>query len=284
VAGLHWIEIDTDLPEHKKSLALGLRLGDPRAWTYMAQLFLWCARNNPTGRFEGEDATAMICYASGWARDASQFVSAAESVGFLDRDEDGSLVVHDLAERLAAHIAARAKNARRQKEWRKRVAKKYKGVTRDVTVTQPQRDRDVEGNSNKNKNSNDQKQQPLAAAPQPTPPPAPKPTGTDPRFAPLKAVWMEEYQRRYGAPYDSWGAADALGLHKRLAVPLEVFRDKARRGLATTGYGHTATCAELCSPKLWARLAGSGPPANQPVVKRAVGSVGDFTKPESNEF
>jgi hypothetical protein len=275
VAGLPWIEIETDLPTHPKSVRLALKLGDNRAWTYMVQLWLWCAEQVPTGRIDGEDAIALIAFGAGWTGDASRFVTAGIESGFIDRDGE-SFVMHGLAERLAAHIAKRAKDKARQQKRRARLAKKFGAppVTRDVRVTGEGRPAESRRNSNKNTNSNDQ-QQVLGDAARP-----------DPRHTPVKEMMTRVYaELREGADMP-WGPAQGSQLKNLLkTIPNATVEEFERRWRHSLRLGrHPGTADPLVFFKRWAELVPLEVAANAPGVRRAVGSVGDFTKKEANEF
>jgi hypothetical protein len=117
----------------------------------------------------------------------------------------------------------------------------------------------------------------------PSAPAVKKPAKTDPRFAPLRAVWLEEFKEATGKPYHWGGPMDAAGIHRVIAVPIDEFREKARAGLRAAGWLRSATVAKLTSNEVWNQLA-AAPAANVTTIRRAVGSVGDFTKKEANEF
>lgn len=124
MAGLPWVEIDTNLPRHSKSLLLGVKLGDRRAWTHQLELLLWVAENLPTGRFEGQTAAVLVEQASGWTGEVGRFVEAAIAVGFLDKDGD-AILLHGWAERAAAHVAKAAHDRQRQRLRRERISERF---------------------------------------------------------------------------------------------------------------------------------------------------------------
>lgn len=114
---------------------------------------------------------------------------------------------------------------------------------------------------------------PLALAPVGAPLAEPKRATrveTDPRFAPLRAAWCEEFTAaRGGAEYRWQGPADAKGIHRVIAVPIEEFRERARRGLNAIGFLRCGTVAKLTSGEVWNQLAGAGPPGPKVVTAAA---------------
>lgn len=93
---------------------------------------------------------------------------------------------------------------------------------------------------------------------------------TDPRFAPLRAAWEQEFAATHaGAAYRWQGPPDAKGIHRVIAVPVEEFREVARRGLNATGFLRCGTVAKLTSGEVWNQLAGTGPPGPRLVTAGA---------------
>lgn len=176
MAGLPWIELHANLPRHPKSVLLALMLQQKRAWTYMAQLWLWCGENNPSGRFPGALAQMVIEQAAGWDGESGKFAEAAIAVGFFDLLPDGVYEAHGWPERASAHVAKREKDAERQQARRERVSKKFSpesastGRPRDVRVTSEENPRESRRNNNPNPNPNPN-QLPTEAK-EPSPPPA----------------------------------------------------------------------------------------------------------------
>jgi hypothetical protein len=121
MAGLPWIELDTDMPEHTKALRMAVMLKEPLAFGYVVRLFCYCGRSNVEGRFEGTEAADSIEAVVGWRGKPGRFVEVALAVGHLDRTPHG-FEVHGWADRAAPHIAKRAKDAERQRERRAKAA------------------------------------------------------------------------------------------------------------------------------------------------------------------
>lgn len=98
--GLPWIRLDTDVKDHPKSDRLADALDEPRAWTYMVELWLWVANSQPDG-----DLSAMpdsgIARRAGYAGDPRRFVKALLSSGFLREDR----VLSGWQERQSAIVA-----------------------------------------------------------------------------------------------------------------------------------------------------------------------------------
>lgn len=117
MAGLPWIKVSVDLPRHPKSQRLAARLDDPRAWTYVVQLWAWIAEFEATGEVQGVDSALLVARGAGWAGDAEVFCRAMVAVGFLDTTPDG-LAVHDWKEWAGAHVEKKHKDAKRQAKRR----------------------------------------------------------------------------------------------------------------------------------------------------------------------
>jgi len=112
---LPWIKINTDLPEHPKSLALEADLGEPMAWAYVVRLWLWAARVRPSGDL-ADCADAVLARVSGYAGEPRRFVEGLTRAGFLDAD--GRL--HAWDEYQGAHLAKAEKERERMRAYRER--------------------------------------------------------------------------------------------------------------------------------------------------------------------
>src|SRR5688572_15962882 len=69
---LPWIKVFTNLPRHWKADRLGELLDDPRAWTYVVELWLWAADVRPDGDLSSLGNTT-IARRAGWQGDAEKF-------------------------------------------------------------------------------------------------------------------------------------------------------------------------------------------------------------------
>ena len=76
---------------------------------------------------------------------------------------------------------------------------------------------------------------------------------TDPRFAPLRAIWEQEWVSAIGTQYRWLGARDAKALHSLLAIPETEFRDRAKKGITATGYARCSSVSQLAAK--WNDLA-----------------------------
>lgn len=107
---LPWIKVYGDLPTHRKSVTLAALLGDARAWTHVVELWLWVSRHAPEGDL-GTMPDAAVAHVAGWRGDATAFVTALRTAGFLDGTH-----VHGWHEHNGAHFrkqaADKARNAR----------------------------------------------------------------------------------------------------------------------------------------------------------------------------
>lgn len=100
---------------------------------------------------------------------------------------------------------------------------------------------------------------------------------TDPRFAPLRAAWEAEYEAVHREPYRWQGPADARGLHRVIAVPVEQFRERARRGLTAIGFLRCGTVAKLTGGEVWSQLTATVAPSAKP--RRQMGEVSNWDDP-----
>jgi hypothetical protein len=111
---LPWIQVDANLPNHRKSVHLGVLLGDRRAWTYLVQLWSWASQNEPTGLVRGAVARMVIEHAAGWTGDPDRLTAAFIEAGWLDVREDG-LYLHDWHEHQGAHIEKHLRDLARKR-------------------------------------------------------------------------------------------------------------------------------------------------------------------------
>jgi hypothetical protein len=127
---LPWIKINTDLPEHPKSLALEADLGEPMAWAYVVRLWLWAARVRPSGDL-ADCADAVLARVSGYAGEPRRFVEGLAKAGFLD--EDGRL--HAWDEYQGAHLAKLARDRERLRRLRQESRDSRATVARHRTTS-----------------------------------------------------------------------------------------------------------------------------------------------------
>lgn len=123
--GLPWISVKTNLPTHRKSFELGVRLQDTRAWCYLVQLWCWAAENEPTGKLSGDRRASVAEHFAGWTGEPGKFVAEAIAVGFMDDDGD-TLELHDWDEHQGAHIAKAERDADRIRKKRAELRKEQR--------------------------------------------------------------------------------------------------------------------------------------------------------------
>jgi hypothetical protein len=123
-AGLPWFELDTDAPDHPKTVQLEILLKSDAAFTYVVRLWAYCYRTHLSDRFEGPHAEAMIERVIRWPGKPGVFVQAAlacrvrpDGAGYLER-EGAALVVRGVAERLGPHLEKREADRARLAERR----------------------------------------------------------------------------------------------------------------------------------------------------------------------
>ncbi len=151
-----WIESHQDLGGHPKAKRLARKLGIslPTAVGHLQFLWWWCLDYAPTGDLTGYESED-IADAARWEGDAEQFVDALISCGkaggngFLERDEEGELHVHDWDEYAGKLIEKREKDAERKRKERAcptDVQRTSSGHPRDGAGTVPNRTLPTEPN------------------------------------------------------------------------------------------------------------------------------------------
>lgn len=92
-----WIEVHQALLTHRKTISVAWDLGvDPACVVgHMVCLWLWALDNAPSGDISQLDQRMVAQVGAGYSGDASAFMSAIETAGFISRDNDGKLVIHD---------------------------------------------------------------------------------------------------------------------------------------------------------------------------------------------
>src|SRR5215212_885184 len=91
-----WIALETTVFDHRKTLALSVRLGvrETHLVGHLARLWTWALSSAPTGEISGV-VPEVIARAADWTGDlleiasADAFVDALVEVGFLDRLDTG---------------------------------------------------------------------------------------------------------------------------------------------------------------------------------------------------
>lgn len=117
MSGLPWIKAHVDLPRHHKSIRLAARLEEPRAWTWVVELWFWAAEYQPEGVIECPDAELIITRGAGWKGDPDSFVRHLVAVGFLDKTPAG-YAIHDWSDYAGAHVEKRRKDKDRKRKSR----------------------------------------------------------------------------------------------------------------------------------------------------------------------
>lgn len=115
-----WIELQQNMPGHRKTRRVKSRLGisTPAAVGHLCLLWLWALDSAENGSLGGmlNREIADVCEYEG---DADEFVDALVEAGYLDRTED-DLVIHDWGERYARYMDTKEKNRIRQQRYRER--------------------------------------------------------------------------------------------------------------------------------------------------------------------
>lgn len=117
MSGLPWIQVDANLPNHRKSIELAALVGDEDAWRYLVRLWLWASQNEPTGVIRGSAAMLVVERVCGWKGEPQKLASALVTAKWLDVAADG-LAIHDWSEHQGAHIEKAKRDADRKDRWR----------------------------------------------------------------------------------------------------------------------------------------------------------------------
>lgn len=121
MAGLNWLKVDASIFEHPKTRRLARALGISPEQTvgHLIRLWGWAMRIFPDGVLKSIDAVD-VAEAAGFPGDADQFVDALQTcsstgIGFLERDADGTLRLHDWDEYSGALELKREKDRERKR-------------------------------------------------------------------------------------------------------------------------------------------------------------------------
>jgi hypothetical protein len=148
-AGLPWIQVDANLPSHRKCIRLAARVSDDDAWRFLVRLWSWASQNEPEGIIRGDDARLIVERVCGWRGDAGKLVDAFVVCRWLDETADG-LAIHDWAEHQGAHIEKAKRDADRKRTARARpriVRGRSAGRRVDGAGEKEKENREVEGDS-----------------------------------------------------------------------------------------------------------------------------------------
>jgi len=125
-----WIRSDVSLPMHPKTKRLARLLDIPvvQVIGHLHALWYWCYEYAPDGDLSHFDV-ADIAEAAMWEGDAETFINAllecgpGDKAGFLERDPEGRLRVHDWEEYAGKLIEQRERARERAKRWREQQAR-----------------------------------------------------------------------------------------------------------------------------------------------------------------
>lgn len=149
-----WIESHQELAGHPKTKRFRRALGVsvPMAIGHLHLLWWWAldyAQDGDLSRYEPED----VADAAMWEGDASQFLDALATAGFVDRDGK-TVVLHDWDEYAGRLIQKREQNRERQRRSRERNASvthdnsvSHGATQQDQDQTQPEPTKDADGDA-----------------------------------------------------------------------------------------------------------------------------------------
>ena len=147
-----WFQVFADLPGHIKigKLRDGLKLKNRyEAVGLIVCIWSWAAVHAPSGDLS-EVSAQDLADAAGWRKSAKGFLEALVSSGFVDRGEDGSLILHDWDGHQCmlqdAMTRSRRKAADRQKAYRDRKRAERESAERPSPVPEDDEPRNVTHN------------------------------------------------------------------------------------------------------------------------------------------
>ena len=113
-----YIEVHQSLRDHRKILALAAELDmpEPHVAGHCLYLWLWSLDNAEDGVLPASER--IVERAACWQGMPGAFVTGMVCAGMLDRDEDGSLHIHDWWEYAGRFIEKRRQNADRMRSAR----------------------------------------------------------------------------------------------------------------------------------------------------------------------
>lgn len=147
-----WFQVFADLPGHTKigKLRDGLKLKNRyEAVGLIVCIWSWAAVHAPSGELTGVSAQDLAD-AAGWRKSAKGLLEALVAAGFLDRDGDGGLALHDWDGHQCmlqdAMTRSRRKAADRQKAYRDRKRAEREAAERPSPVPEDDEPRNVTHN------------------------------------------------------------------------------------------------------------------------------------------
>jgi hypothetical protein len=193
-----WLESHQSLPQHPKTkrAARLLEIPIPLMIGHLHMLWYWCldyAQDGDLGKYDDAD----IADAAGWEGEAARFVSALldcaprDEVGFLERDSDGILHIHDWYDYAGKLIEQREANAQRMREAR--AARKNKRASNVQRTSGARAGATIPNQPNQTRPN----QPPPQTPPPPPPSPGHAPEATD------KPSRGGEWQRPRNALFDA---------------------------------------------------------------------------------
>lgn len=105
-----WFRVSSSLMRHDKSRLLSALLEEPRAWSYVVELWAWAVECHGDGRVECPRADVLIASGAGWTGDVEKFCRGMVAAGFLDKTAEG-FVIHNWHEWAGYHVEQKAKAA-----------------------------------------------------------------------------------------------------------------------------------------------------------------------------
>ncbi len=192
-----------ELYDHKKFLKLKRLLGEPAPHVAGYLEFLW-KRGYQTGNPNIGDELDVEAAAE-YPGETGKFTTAALAAGFIDADEDGTFVIHDLYEHAPRYVKRRMgrigtgpDGPRNPKPRPTRTTKHENGVHVDAS-TRPPREPRAESLEPKaeNQEPRTENQNPERGREEPPPPPPAK------RFTPPTVGEVAEYCRESGKAVDA---------------------------------------------------------------------------------
>lgn len=121
------IPVEVGIMRDRCSLDLAERLSDPRAWSYVIAVWLWCAEHVPEGVFFGDAVAGVVESAAGWTGKRGVLWGALVASGWLVRHA-GRFELRHWAEKVRPTL-----ERRRRKRERDTLRYRQRSLFDDVT-------------------------------------------------------------------------------------------------------------------------------------------------------
>ena len=140
-----WFKVETDFVDHPKVDQFCRLIGEPLGGWYLLRMWSWVSRFCPTGHVMGHLILSLETSLK-WPKEAGELVDALVVCGFVDRDSDGSINIHDWSEYQGKVHENAEKSRIRKQEYRRNLSHNLsRGTSSGTNVGQIPTGRDGTG-------------------------------------------------------------------------------------------------------------------------------------------